>query len=54
MKKYLVSLENIEYDEFEVKAKNKKDAHRKAQKIVDEEYSDMDISDIEEIKNEKT
>ena len=52
MKKYLVSLEPIDTgDELEIEARNKKEARKKAEVIMNEEGLDMEyyISDIEEL-----
>lgn len=51
LKKYTIVLAPCqEYDEFEVEAKNIKEAKKKAEKIMDKEYNDMEIIDIEESK----
>lgn len=51
-KTYLVSLEQIDGDEFEVSASSKAEAKCKAEKIVkkDSLYWGMDIVDIEEVR----
>jgi len=53
-KKYLICLHTIpEYEELEVKAKNKREARKKAEAIIEGNsyvYYDMEIDNIEEIK----
>jgi len=51
--KYLISLSSIDYDEFIVRAKSKKEAHKKAEERMIKEYGDYigwEINTITEAK----
>ncbi len=51
MKKYLIGLKSKEYDEIEIYAKNKKEAKRKAEKILERDFAyEFRVDTIEEIK----
>lgn len=51
LKRFLISIQNLDpYDEFEINAKNLKEAKKKAEKILNEEYEyPYEITDIEEV-----
>jgi len=52
---YVVGCEVCHYDEFIVKARNKKEAKKKVEKIIKEDYfyNGMEIAYIEKTKEEK-
>jgi len=55
LNEYVVGCEVRDYDEFTVTARNKKEAKKKVEKIIKEEYSydNMEISYVEKLKEEK-